>query len=214
MKEDSTLFSVSPEAYAEYLAHLSDAEFWHHAREKAHLPYSTHPTQALATIAAQPQNTLTFLTCELRSAHCIIPLTSIREILPTTQHITLLPNIPFWMLGILSWRNETLAAIDLCSYSTQSVSAPLQERITLIVQHEDLALALCVLSVPSTLSFIHEDQIVPLTFPLSMQGYEPPIGLAGMLEREDAEQEITLVLDIALLFKDVMQGIERKTRHE
>ena len=214
MMEDSTLFSVSPEAYAEYLEQLSDTAFWHHAREKAHMPYSTHPTQALITVTAQPENTLTCLTCELRAARCVIPLTSIREILSASQRFTLLPDVPFWMLGILSWRNETLAAIDLCSYSTQSTSSPMPEHITLIVQHEGLSLALCVLSVVSTLSYIDTNQIVPLTLPLDMEGYEAPIGLAGMLKREDAGQEVTLVLDMAGLFKDVMQSIERKAHHE
>lgn len=214
MMEDSTLFSVSPEAYAEYLEQLSDTGFWHHAREKAHMPYSTHPTQALITITAPPGDSLTCLTCELRAARCVIPLTSIREILPTSQRITLLPDVPFWMLGILSWRNETLAAIDLCSYSTQSSSSPLPEHITLIVQHEGLSLALCVLSVTSTLSFVHTNQILPLTFPPDMEGHKAPIGLVGMLEREEAEQEITFVLDMAALFKDVMQSIERKANHE
>jgi len=214
MKEDSMLFSVSPEAYAEYLEQLSDAEFWEHAYEKAHVSHSTHPTQTLVTRVEKPEDTLTCVTCQLRAAQCILPLTSIREILPTSQRLTLLPDIPFWMLGILSWRNEIVAAIDLCSYLTQSESPPLRERVILVVQHQNLSLALCVLSITSALSIINTSQITPLTFPLTIAGHEVFTGLAGTLEQENAGQEKTLALDMPTLFKDVMGCIDRQARYE
>ena len=207
MKEDSTLFSVSPDAYAEYLEQLSDTEFWNHAYEKAHMPQASH---ALTTIATPPDATLTCITCELRTAHCLLPIPLIREILPVAQHITRLPDMPPWMLGILSWRGETIAAIDLCSYLTKSVSSPLQKCVFLVIQHEYISLALCVLSVGSVESVLNAQQITPFTLPPVTEGGEPPIGIVGVWEHGNAEQKQVFVLDMPALFNDVMQCIERK----
>jgi len=210
MKDDSALFSVSPDAYAEYLEHLSDAEFWNYAYEKAHTPHSTRSTQALTSIATPPDNMLTCLTCELRTAHCILPLTIIREILLMSQHLTLLPAIPFWMLGILSWRGETIAAIDLCSYLTKNISSPLQDPVILIVQHEGISLALCVLSISSTLTFVNSNQFPPFSLSSTLKEVEVPVGIVGVWEQENAEQKQTLVLDIPALIKDVVQSVCRE----
>ncbi|GAC1390467.1 MAG: hypothetical protein NVS4B11_22460 [Ktedonobacteraceae bacterium] len=210
MNEDSTLFSVSPDAYAEYLEHLSNDEFWDHAFEKAHVPYSARPTQALVTIAPPPDNMLTCITCELRTARCILPLAAIHEILPISQYLTLLPDTPPWMMGILSWRGETMAAIDLCSYLTKSITYPLQERVTLIVQHETLFLAFCVLSVGSTVTVVDPNYFTLFKLPPASEGAETPVGIVGVLEHEDAGQEKVFVLDMAALFEDVVQHIERK----
>ncbi len=214
MKEDSTLFSVSPDAYADYLEQLSDTEFWNHAYEKAHMPRSLHASHALATIASPPDDTLTCITCELRAAHCFLPLTPVREILPVTQHITLLPDMPLWMLGILSWRGETIAVIDLCSYLTKSSATPLQKRVFLVVQHEHISLAFCVLSVGSVASVLNVQQITPFTLPSVAEGGEPPIGIVGVWEHGDGEQKQVFVLDVPALVNDVVQCIERKDSRE
>ncbi|GAC1402536.1 MAG: hypothetical protein NVS4B12_12940 [Ktedonobacteraceae bacterium] len=210
MKEDSTLFSLSPDAYAEYLEQLSNDEFWHHAYEKAHVSRPTHSMQALASITSTPDDHLTCITGVLRTAQCVLPLSVIREILPTSQYLTRLPDTPFWMLGILSWRGETIAAIDLCSYLTKSSSFPLQERTTLIVQHENLLLALCVLSVSTTVTVVNLNHVTPFTLPPAIEGGETPIGIVGMWEHADVQQETIFVLDIPALFKDALQCIERK----
>ncbi len=215
MKEDSTLFSVSPDAYAEYLERLTNTEFWNHAYERAHVPRSTHSSHALASMAAPPDDTLTCITCELRAARCALPLTLIREILPPSQHITRLPDVPPWMLGIFSWRSETIAAIDLCSYLTKSNSLPLHKRVFLVVQHEHTSLALCVLSIGSFATDVNVQQVTPFSHSSMTEGDELPIGVAGVWEHADAEQEQMFVLDIPALFKDVVQCIEeRKQSYE
>ncbi|GAC1431558.1 MAG: hypothetical protein PVS3B3_14700 [Ktedonobacteraceae bacterium] len=214
MKEDSTLFSVSPDAYAEYLEQLSDTEFWNHAYEKAHMPRSPHALQALATVAIVPDHMLTCITCELRTAQCILPLTIIREILPVSQRLTLLPDMPFWMLGILSWRGETIATIDLCSYLTKSCSSPLQKHAFLIVQHEHLSLALCVLSIDAIVTVVNTNQIVPFALAPAIAGGETPVGIVGVWEHGNVGQKQVFVLDIPTLFKDVVQSIERNDSHE
>ncbi|GAC1491010.1 MAG: hypothetical protein NVS2B14_03310 [Chamaesiphon sp.] len=95
MNEDSMLFSLSPFAYAEYLEHLSNDEFWNHAYEKAHMYHSVQSSQTLTTVAAPPDNnnTLTCIICSLRNGRCVLPLASIREMLPPSQQLTLLPQV-------------------------------------------------------------------------------------------------------------------------
>ena len=212
MKEDSTLFSVSPNAYAQYLEQLSDTEFWNHAFEKAHMPRSTHAS--LATVAPTPDDTLTCITCELRTARCVLPLTFIREILPATQQITLLPDVPPWMLGILSWRGKTVATIDLCAYLTKSNPSPLRKHAFLIIQHEHVSLALCVLSIISATTIVNVNQIIPFTPPPITAESPPPAGIVGIWDPGTPEQDQVFVLDIPALFKDMVQCIERGENHE
>lgn len=212
MKEDSTLFSVSPDAYAEYLEQLSDTEFWNHAYEKAHMPRLSHSSHALAMVATSPGDTLSCITCELRTARCVLPLTLVREILPNAQHIARLPDMPHWMLGILSWRGETMAAIDLCSYLTKSDTSPLQKHVFLVLQHASISLAFCVLSVEATV--VNVQQITPFTLPPVTESGEAPIGIVGVLEHNDVGPQQVFVLDIPALFNDVVQCIERKATYE
>ena len=204
MKEDSTLYSVSPDAYAEYLEQLSDTDFWNHAVEKSGMSRSLHAAQALVTIAPEPEETLL---CELQGAHCVLPLSLIREILPTQQHITLLPDVPTWMLGILSWRSETMASIDLGAYLSMSHTLPLQNCVTLIAQYEQVRLALCVLSINSTSMVVDTHHTMPCT--LLTQDGKPPVGITGVLEQEMTRGPV-LVLDIPALFDDVVRSIERR----
>ena len=216
MKEDSTLFSVSPNVYAEHLERLTDAEFWNYAYEKAHMPRSMHAKHALTTMVTPPDDTLTCITCELRTAQCVLPLTHIREILSPSQHITLLPDAPPWMLGILSWRSETIAAIDLCSYLTKSNSSPLHNRVFLVVQHNHTSLAFCVLSIGSTTTIDNTQQVTPFSLPPVTEGSNsPPLGVVGMWNHGGTEQGQIFVLDMPAIFEDVVQCIEeRKQSHE
>ena len=118
------------------------------------------------------------------------------------------------MLGILSWRGETIAAIDLCSYLTKSSSSPLQKCTFLIVQHEHLSLALCVLSVGSVVRAVNVDQITPFALPPAVEGGEIPVGIVGVWEHGNTEQHPVFVLDMPTIFKDVVQCLERQDSHE
>ncbi len=210
MKEDSTLYSVSPDAYAEYLEGLSDTDFWNHAYEQAYMPRSEHSARALTTIAILPDDdTLTCITCNLREGYCLLPLSYIREILPLSQQVTRLPDVPFWMLGVLSWRSETLPVIDLCAYMTRS-KTPLPSRAFLIVQHEHITLALCVLAIGSVPVSVNTHEITPFMLPPAPEGDETPVAPIGMWKMDDNEYGY---LDIPALFEDVVQHIERKSDH-
>ncbi len=213
MNEDATQHLLSPYEYAEYLEQLSNDEFWDHAKSLA--SRSAHPMQDYTSVTSFSDSTLTCVTCSLREgASCLLPFTVIREILPVSQYITRLPDVPPWMIGILSWRGETIAAIDLCAYIKREVLPSLQERMTLIVQHEGISLAFCVLAINEIPTIVDAAQI--MTFPPSYTTDSEEVSLQGVVGTWEAganTQKRALVLDMPLLFKDIVQRIERKARY-
>ena len=88
---------------AEMIESISDEEFWRYARELA-LPASTE---------ASP---VEYLKCELSGGRCLIPMTSLYEVIPPPHHFALLPAIPAWMPGVFAWHAETIAVVDLDAY--------------------------------------------------------------------------------------------------
>ncbi len=213
MQESSTPYFQSPKAYASYLEGLSDAQFLRHASDLASMPLTTSGAQTLdmsTSLAPQSEQSeasscVTCITCELRNGHTVLPLALIREILPVSQHITRLPEVPHWMLGILSWRSQTMATIDLCSYLRKQSDAPLRDHVTLIVQYEQTCLALRVLSIDLVPTTIDIRRIVPLAPNLQYSKV-----VVGVLEQDNLEQGQVYVLDIPVFFNDVVQSIERR----
>jgi len=203
--------SVPPYEYAEYLEHLSNDEFWQLAYEKAAITTNAPAEQTQTNVLRMEQ--LTCVVCSLRNGQCLLPLTDVREILPPTQAITLLPDVPPWMLGILAWRGETLAAIDLCAYITQTAPPAPKQRVTLVMQYENISLALCVLAIDAAVITINTSQIVPLP---DEKGASSMLGaIAGTWEATPTrgEQGALYVLNIPAFFPDIVQRIERKKKH-
>ena len=215
MIEDAPSRPLSPSEYAIYLESMSNDDFWKHA--KALAAHSTRPMQESLPPIALPATTLTFVTCLLRDgASCILPFNIIREILPISQHITRLPDVPPWMIGILSWRGETMAAIDLCAYITQKELPHPRERITLITRYENTWLALCVPGINGTPTEVDLGQVIAFSPPLISDNEDATSALRGVdgtLEIEDITHQKPLVPDISLLFKDIMQRIESRDTH-
>jgi len=108
---------------------LSDEEFWSYAHKLASPPPKN--LNALdgvplrgATVLVTPEQ---YLRCELRSSDYLIPLTALHEIMSTSHDaykLALFPSIPAWMVGVISWRGETIAVIDLDAYLSTSVLEP------------------------------------------------------------------------------------------
>jgi len=213
MNEDATQHLLSPYEYVGYLEKLSNDEFWDHARTLA--SRSAHPMQDYTSATSSSTSILTCVTCSLREGErCLLPFTVIQEVLPVSQYITRLPDVPSWMIGILSWRGETIAAIDLCAYVRQKVLPSLQERVTLIVQHEGISLAFCVLAINEVPTIVDVAQIIPFPPSYTSDSREVPLqGVVGTWTEEANAQKQTLILDMPLLFKDILQQIERKARH-
>lgn len=85
------------------LALLSDEAFWEFARELA-----TH-----ITTANYPEE---YLECLLQRGSHLIPLNTLFEVVAPPHFIARLPAMPPWMPGIVAWRGESIAVIDLESY--------------------------------------------------------------------------------------------------
>jgi chemotaxis signal transduction protein len=100
------------------LARLSDAAFWQFACEQA----------ARAGESAHHEE---YVECALDSSghRCWLALEALSQAVPPPHSFALLPAMPPWMVGLVAWRGETLAAIDLAAYladSAQPVSKSAQ----------------------------------------------------------------------------------------
>ncbi len=210
--EDALPRPLSPIEYANSLESMSNEDFWKHAKSLA--TQSTRPMQE-SLHPTLPPTTLSCVTCYLRGGgSCVIPFSIIRAILPASQHITRLPDVPPWMIGILFWRGETMAAIDLCAYMAQRDVPHPKERITLITRHENVWLALCVIGIDETPTEVNFEQLVAFTPPPLPGGFViAPRGIVGAWERKDTTSSTSLVLDIPEIFKDIMQRVESRDTH-
>ncbi len=167
------------------LEQLSNEDFWNYARELARI---TSPV---------PQHS-EYLECELASGSCLLPLAALDEVVLPPHRVTLLPYLPSWMRGILAWRGETIAVIDLDAYlSGSSDMLELSSEGTLLITNiGDVPVGLLVPTLGATTP-ISSDQ---LTMPTQTFGWYIP-------GRGQAEYAETLVLDLAALLADVVQQI-------
>jgi chemotaxis signal transduction protein len=173
---------------ASNLEQLSDEEFWIYARE-------------LAGITYQAQQCQEYLECELASGPCLIPLTALDEVVPPPHQLSLLPATPDWMCGILAWRSETIAVIDLDAYLSGSshIREPSCEGTLLVIDARNVPVGLLVPAVGATTPI----QLDQLTTPTQAFAWYIP-GRAKAIKGVYAE---TLVLDLAALLTDVVQQI-------
>ena len=119
------------------LAQLSDEEFWDYARKLAHqMP-----------AAAQPEECVT---CKLSRGDCLIPLTALYEVVRPPHQLALLPAIPEWMPGIVAWRGETIAVIDLDAYLSGYPADLPDEGILLVANYDGLPVGLLVPTIGQT----------------------------------------------------------------
>lgn len=161
---------------AEALVSLSDEEFWRYARELALLtPTKTSPAE--------------YLRCELSCGRCLIPMTSLYEVVPPPHHFALLPAIPAWMSGVFAWHPETIAVVDLDAYlsANQSQTGNDPEGTLLIARYSGLAVGLLV----------------------------PTTGLATIAEPvSEHEESGSFILDIPVVLMDIVQQIRDSCRYE
>src|SRR5258708_12064902 len=111
------------------LEQLRDDEFWEYARKLAEL----------TPVVEQPEE---YLTCTLSQGQCLIPLASLHEVVRSPYRIAPLPAIPVWMPGVLAWRGETIAVVDLETYLTGSTLDISRDGILLTAKYPHFALRL------------------------------------------------------------------------
>lgn len=169
------------------LEQLSDAEFWNYAREQAYRTPSVSQAEE-------------YLQCELGSVRCLFPLTSLYEVVLPPHRFTRLPATPTWMPGIVAWHGETIAGIDLLAYLSGSASNT-SDGTLLIAHSKDLVMGLLV-------------PAIGLTIPIEeMQPEDDGNFLSVRAEVVRGMYEDAFILDVPVLFADVVQQIGRVASH-
>jgi Chemotaxis signal transduction protein len=146
---------------ARYLEQLDNQQFWHYARELA-------DTRLTEDGPSDQQERQEYLVIESENdaagGRIILPMTSLRQILPALPQQTRLPAAPPWLTGLIAWNRETIPVIDLPAYLAQrqprspQASTP---RLLLIAQETEIIVGLTV-TVIGSLPALPEDQIRPL----------------------------------------------------
>lgn len=170
-----------------FLEGLSDQDFWH---------YATKLASAAPTTKVEIEQ---YLECELEQKHCILPLATLREVVPPPHQITLLPSIPTWMPGITAWRGETIAAVDLDAYLTQSPTRLRSDYILLIIQQNEITLGLFVATVRS-IPTLDQQQILPPEQAIAQYPHLPTGAIVGTYAN-------ALILDAEIMLTDIIQHI-------
>jgi chemotaxis signal transduction protein len=103
---------VFDNAHKENLELLSDEAFWEYAQELAQERIQKRP---------EIEPSQEYLECRLRSGYnelqrYRISLQFLNEVVWPPHIIVLLPSSPRWMPGVVAWRGETIAVVDLAAY--------------------------------------------------------------------------------------------------
>lgn len=137
MNERPTVSATFLDAtHLQNLEQLDDEEFWEYARRLAQQ----------APAAAQSAE---YLECILAQGTCLIPLTTLNEVVLPPHHLTLLPATPEWMPGLVAWRGEAIAVIDLSLFLSNH-TLDLSNGILLVANHAGLPIGLLVPSIGQT----------------------------------------------------------------
>ena len=193
MNEHSTVNATYlDEAHLHNLEQISDDEFWDYARTLAHQ----------VSVAAQTEE---YLECTLSNGSCLIPLTALNEVVLPPHRLALLPTTPEWMPGVVAWRGEVIAVMDLSMYLSGHMF-DLSNGILLVAHHAGLAIGLLVPSIGQTTPIQHDAQLVlqnPAESEEVLSWYLPSRAtfVKGI-------QKESLVLDMPSLLADAIQQIE------
>jgi chemotaxis signal transduction protein len=195
---DLTAVSVS-RSQAQILEQLNDEEFWGYAAEIAHISMTQDQAEE-------------YLVCDFGARHCLFPLPLLGEIVPPPHQVTLLPAAPSWMHGVVVWRSEMIAVVDLKAYlwngadSRDNGTDPAfidqqgAPDLLLVVQFQDLPLGLLVSGVGTIIKF-DEGHVVPFELAPDWCSALRPGVVRGVLDDK-------LVLDIPFIFNDIVQQIK------
>jgi chemotaxis signal transduction protein len=204
------------------LEQLRDDEFWDYARALAH--------QIPAAVQSED-----YLECALGTGTCLIPLTMLNEVVLPPHRLTLLPATPEWMPGIVAWRGEAIAVIDLTLYLSGH-PVDLSNAILLIVNHANIPIGLLVPSIGQTTSIqqgpqdtLSTDDIEGPTDPTAPADFSALAALEALAAPKapaptphmpsrtagvKGMQQGAFVLDVPILLADVVQRIETAAANE
>lgn len=174
---------------------MSDEEFWDYARQRAHL------------VPEQPSHA-EYLECKLSGSTCLIPLRGLAEVLPSPYRLARLPGMPAWMAGIMAWRGETIAVVNLDLYLSTTHDTDLSratDGILLIIHATDRALGLLVPTLGPTTT-VELEQITALPGSTDSAHTQDDGIIAGMYA--DAP-----ILNVSALLTSLVQQIGVVTAH-
>lgn len=200
---------------ASSLERLSDDEFWALAHRQA--------ARAQHSIRHEE-----YLECHLAgsSGHCLLPLEALSQVVLPTHRFALLPAMPGWMIGLVAWRGNTLAVVDLTAYLTNS-RHPLMEQpaegallVTIPVDEEEPPLGLLIPEIGMTLTippeqvhalFDTSDTMVAdsVDAPVTVGAVDSAGSWLALLPAGAVKGNFhgALVLDVRLLLTDIVQRI-------
>jgi chemotaxis signal transduction protein len=190
------LKSSSAAEQSRRLEQLSDDEFWAYARRLA----------VSAPLASPPEEYLTCVLSRETGWQCLIPLATLYEIVRPPHRIAPLPAIPAWMKGLVAWRGEIIAVVDLNAYlSGDSMDGP-HEGMLVIANYAGLPLGLLVSACGAVISAQGEDSLPPPAAPNEGEAV-PSWWLAGRAAYVKGVRDKLLVLDMDGLLGLMVQEI-------
>jgi chemotaxis signal transduction protein len=187
-------------AYAQFLEQLNDDAFWQIAADAAHAAHDV----SMAQVPADD-----YLECVLSRGRCLLPLAAMREIVSPPYYFSRFPASPPWMVGIGTWRGETIAVVDLDAYLFQHPARSphgVKDGILAVAQLDDLLLGFLVTDVGSVTT-LDVEQVVSLeqvpTWYTHLQR-EAVIGVKcdGGGSRQPSSE--ALLLDMFVLVNDIV----------
>ena len=184
--------AFSDEKDAQSLEQMTDEEFWQQARLQA--------TQASSVLSpAEGATSHQYLACELQRDTCFVPLHAIEAVIPASFPLARLPFSPRWLAGVLAWRGEVVAVVNLDEYLC-GVDTPFSGGMLLIARHPESAIGLRVPGVGLTTTIEFEQITPPLTAPAVYAPARANV-VSGLYDGHP-------VLDVATLLRDVTLQIE------
>jgi chemotaxis signal transduction protein len=139
-----------PGVTSQELERMNDEEFWNYARQRERM---------LPEVPSHAE----YIECKLSMHACLITFQDLAEVLPPPHRLARLPSMPVWMAGIMAWRGETIAVVNLDLYllgAKQSRASWAADSMLLVASHGDVVMGLLVPMLGFT-SAIALEQIVP-----------------------------------------------------
>jgi chemotaxis signal transduction protein len=175
---------------------LTEEEFWNYARVLAQ--------QIPAPLSASFQE---YLICELSQEAYVFPLSALNEVVPAPHRFARLPSMPSWMPGLVAWRGQTIAVVDLDAYlSGHSIAYP-TEGTLLVTNYSDRTLGLLVPTI-GQMATTERPQLPRAE--ASEEAQAPTTASESVLGDTDGERT---VFDLAAFFSDVIEKIEVAALH-
>lgn len=194
-QQEMDIHTLSSRLNIQDLERMKEEEFWDYARQRAET-------------VSEPPSYAEYLECKLSSKVCLIALRDLAEVLPPPHRLARLPEVPPWMVGIMAWRGETIAVVDLDLYllsGQETAISETTEGMLLIASQTGQAFGLLVPAIGFT-STIRLEQIEPLPAPTESTLAEETEIIAGIYTDLP-------ILNIPRLLDGLIQKIGTPTYH-